>query len=193
MPSGWKMAASYASHSRAADSTSVLSTICRSNVDRLMTLSTSAVAVCCCSDSRSSLSSRALSIAMTAWAAKFFTNSICLSLKGRTSWRYIAKTPAARSSRIIGTHSTVRAPPNFAIASSGCSVRISVTWTTFLVLATLVRVGDAESGRTGSLPAVQRMLPGRCTWRLAGTRHPQAIPDCQTPQRKFARHLPALH
>ena len=28
-----------------------LSTVCRSNVERLMTLSTSAVAVCCCSDS----------------------------------------------------------------------------------------------------------------------------------------------
>ena len=36
-----------------------------------MTLSTSAVAVCCCSDSRSSLSSRVFSMAMTAWAAKF--------------------------------------------------------------------------------------------------------------------------
>jgi len=32
-----------------------------------MTLSTSAVAVCCCSDSRSSLSSRAFSMAMTAY------------------------------------------------------------------------------------------------------------------------------
>ena len=32
----------------AADSTSVSSTVCRSNVERLMTLSTSAVAVCCC-------------------------------------------------------------------------------------------------------------------------------------------------
>ena len=40
-----------ASHSRAADSTSVSSTVCRSKVERLMTLSTSAVAVCCCSDS----------------------------------------------------------------------------------------------------------------------------------------------
>ena len=38
----------------------------RSNVERLMTLSTSAVAVCCCSDSRSSLSSRVFSMAMTA-------------------------------------------------------------------------------------------------------------------------------
>ena len=32
-----------------------------------MTLSTSAVAVCCCRDSRSSLSSRVFSMAMTAW------------------------------------------------------------------------------------------------------------------------------
>ena len=60
-----------ASQSRAADSTSVCSTVCRSKVERLMTLSTSAVAVCCCSDSRSSLSSRVFSIAMTACAAKF--------------------------------------------------------------------------------------------------------------------------
>ena len=60
-----------ASHSRAADSTSVCSTVCRSKVERLMTLSTSAVAVCCCSDSRSSLSRRVFSMAMTAWAAKF--------------------------------------------------------------------------------------------------------------------------
>ena len=36
---------------------------------------------------RSSLSSRVFSMAMTAWAAKFLTSSICLSVKGRTSWR----------------------------------------------------------------------------------------------------------
>ena len=40
-----------ASHSRAANSNSVLRTACRSKVERLMTLSTSAVAVCCCSNS----------------------------------------------------------------------------------------------------------------------------------------------
>ena len=39
------------------------------------------------SDSRSSLSRRVFSIAMTAWAAKFVSNSICLSLNGRTSLR----------------------------------------------------------------------------------------------------------
>jgi hypothetical protein len=76
-----------ASHSRAADSTRVSSTDCRSNVDRLMTFRTSAVAVFCWSDSRSSFSNLVFSMAMTAWAAKFLTNSICLSLNGRTSWR----------------------------------------------------------------------------------------------------------
>src|SRR5262245_44094030 len=45
-----------------------------------MTFSTSAVAVCRSSDPRSSLSSRVFSIAMTAWAAKFWTSSICLSV-----------------------------------------------------------------------------------------------------------------
>ena len=53
-----------------------------------MTLSTSDVAVCCSQRLvRSSLSSRVFSMAMTAWAAKFCTSSICLSVNGRTSWR----------------------------------------------------------------------------------------------------------
>ena len=55
--------------------------------DELMTLSTSDVAVCCSSVSRSSLSSRVFSMAMTACAAKFVTSSICFSVNGRTSWR----------------------------------------------------------------------------------------------------------
>src|SRR5262245_12663267 len=59
-------------HRRAADATSLSSTACRSKVERLMTLSTSAVAVCCCSDSRSSLSSRVFSMAMTACAGEVF-------------------------------------------------------------------------------------------------------------------------
>ena len=37
------------------------------------------------SDSRSSLSSRVFSMAMTAWFGEIRTSSICLSLKGRTS------------------------------------------------------------------------------------------------------------
>ena len=36
---------------------------------------------------RSSLSSRAFSMAMTAWAAKFVSSSICLSVNERTSFR----------------------------------------------------------------------------------------------------------
>src|SRR6516162_10734457 len=51
------MPAISASHRCAADSTSVSSTVCRSKVERLMTLSTSVVAACCC---RASLSSRAI-------------------------------------------------------------------------------------------------------------------------------------
>jgi hypothetical protein len=58
-----------------------------------ITPSTSDVAVCCSSASerssvrcRSSLSRRVFSMAITAWAAKFVKSSICLSVKGRTSW-----------------------------------------------------------------------------------------------------------
>ena len=55
-----------------------------------MTSSTSAVAVCCCSNSVRSRAQLQLveqprfSMAMTAWSAKFFTSSICLSVNGRT-------------------------------------------------------------------------------------------------------------
>src|SRR6266404_5142160 len=45
------MAAMSALHNRAADSLSVSSTFCRSNVERLITFSTSALAVCCRKDS----------------------------------------------------------------------------------------------------------------------------------------------
>jgi len=73
-----------ARQSRAAEPTSVSNTVCRSKVERLMTLSTSAVAVCRSNDCRSSVSSRAFSMAMTAWSANVATNSICLSVKGAT-------------------------------------------------------------------------------------------------------------
>src|SRR5215813_9502976 len=39
-----------ASHRRAADSVKVSNTVCRSKVERLINLSTSAVPVCCCKD-----------------------------------------------------------------------------------------------------------------------------------------------
>ena len=50
-PSAARSHAMSASHSRAADLISVSSTVCRSKVERLITFSTSAVAVCCWSDS----------------------------------------------------------------------------------------------------------------------------------------------
>ncbi len=58
----------------------------------LMTCSTSEVAVCCSSASerssvrwRNSPSRRVFSMAITAWAAKLVTSSICFSLNGCTS------------------------------------------------------------------------------------------------------------
>ena len=72
-------------------------------------LSTSAVAVCCCRDSRSSLSSRVFWMAMTACAAKFFNSSICLSVNGCTSCRKITIAPTSASSLSSGMAIMVRA------------------------------------------------------------------------------------
>ena len=77
----------FASQMRVAFSNMARNTGSSSPGELEMTLNTSDVAVCCSSDCRNSLSSRVFSMAMTAWAAKFFTRSICLSVKGRTSWR----------------------------------------------------------------------------------------------------------
>src|SRR6516162_6345447 len=87
-----------APQSRAAVSTTVSSTGCTSAVERLITLSTSLVAVWYSNDSsrsdvrsRNSLRSRAFSIAITACAAKFCNSAICLSVNGRTSCRKFVK------------------------------------------------------------------------------------------------------
>ena len=72
-PSRRQMMPSDAPQSACADSVSVVSTDFRSKAERLMTFSTSAVAVCCCRDSlkssvrwRNSLSRRVFSMAITA-------------------------------------------------------------------------------------------------------------------------------
>ena len=49
-------------------------------------------------------------MAMTAWAAKFVTSSICLSVNGRTSCRKIVIAPSNSLSFSIGTMNSVRAP-----------------------------------------------------------------------------------
>src|ERR1700730_1136075 len=74
---------------RTAFSNMAAKTGSRSPGELLITCSTSDVAVCCSSNSlrsvvrwRSSLSSRAFSIAMTACAAKLVTSAICFSVKG---------------------------------------------------------------------------------------------------------------
>ena len=73
-----------------------------------MTLSTSAVAVCCSNASRVSVISRVFSIAMTAWSAKVRTSSICRSVNGSTRWRASLITPIGSPSRSSGTPSSVR-------------------------------------------------------------------------------------
>src|SRR6516164_2285171 len=51
---------------------------------------------------------RTFSIAIAAWSAKVVTNSICLSVNGRTSERVKIRTPIATFSRRIGTQRIVR-------------------------------------------------------------------------------------
>ena len=89
--------------------------------DDEITARMSAVAVCCSNASerssvrwRSSLSSRAFSMAITAWEAKVSSNSICSSEKGRTSIRRIRIAPIGTPSRNSGLASVVRWPSRLA-------------------------------------------------------------------------------
>jgi hypothetical protein len=117
----------------------VPSTVCRSNVERLITFSTSAVAVCCCSDSRSSFSSRVFSMAMTAWLAKLVNSAICLSLNGRGRgrtktgrlWVYTRDDPPwggpdPPGSRLL-VQSRSRSDPPHDVASRGQPLEPSIT------------------------------------------------------------------
>src|SRR6516164_8487345 len=115
-----------APQSRAAVSITVSSTGCTSAVERLMTLSTSLVAVWYSSDSSrsrvracSSPSSRAFSIAMTACAAKFWRSAICLSVNGLISVRYTVKAPSNALSLRKAMQAKLRAAPNSTSARAG--------------------------------------------------------------------------
>ena len=86
--------------------------------ERLMTLSTSLVAVwysrdSCNSRVRACTSSnrRAFSMAITAWSANVETSSICLSVNGRGSLRPRAMAPIGTPSRSSGTPMRERNPP----------------------------------------------------------------------------------
>ena len=109
-----------AKHTRAADSTSVSRTACRLKGERLITLSTSDVAVCCSSASVSSrvrvctaLNNLAFSIAIAAWSANVVANSICLSVNGRTVLRCKLIAPIGTPFLSSGTPRSVRNPPIF--------------------------------------------------------------------------------
>src|SRR5215831_17370181 len=84
------MAESYAPHSCPADSTSVFSTACRSKVERLRTLSMSAVAVWCSSATESS-AVRSPTTFSSCWAAcsrsaNNRSSAIALSRNTSTAW-----------------------------------------------------------------------------------------------------------
>ena len=83
-----------------------------------MTLSTSAVAVCCCKNSVSSRvrafsasNRRPFSIAITAWSAKVFSKSMCPWAKRPDSLRVMTIAPIGAPSRNIGTARMLRHPP----------------------------------------------------------------------------------
>ena len=69
-----------------------------------MTLSTSAVAVCCSSASLVSLNRRTFSIAITAWSAKVCASAISWSSKSPVVARRIVMQPIALPSRSSGTN-----------------------------------------------------------------------------------------
>ena len=82
-----KIAHRSASQNRGARRPHLSGPAARRSANCEMTRRISAVAVCCSSASRCSVNRRAFSIVMTAWAAKPCRSAICLSVKGRTSWR----------------------------------------------------------------------------------------------------------
>jgi hypothetical protein len=82
-----------------------------------MTRRISAVAVCCSSDSLSSVlrassswKRRTFSIAITACAANVSRSLICLSVKGRTSSRRTIMAPSGTPSRMSGVTRAARCP-----------------------------------------------------------------------------------
>ena len=97
-------------------STSVSRTVLRSTEERLMILSTSAVAVCCCSDSVRSRVLACTSLEQPDVAdrdhgligERSAASAICLSLNGCTSMRRSEIAPMLSPSRSNGTLRTVR-------------------------------------------------------------------------------------
>ena len=101
-------------------------------MDRPITLSSSLVAVCCSSDTRSSplrasspVNRRTFSMAITAWSAKVWSKAICASEKGRgVPHRWTVMAPMGTPSRVMGTETRLQRPTvsrNAASVYSGSS------------------------------------------------------------------------
>jgi hypothetical protein len=102
-----------------------------------MTFSTSAVAVCCCSDSRSSLSKRVFSMAMTGLGGEVLHQCDLLLGEGQNLLAVDAD-DADQLVRLDQRH--VRAPPNLVIDDSGSTTAMSATWAACMVSSRWVSV-----------------------------------------------------
>ena len=129
-----------------------------------MTRSTSDVAVCCSSDSlrspvrwRSSLSSRVFSMAMTAWAAKLCSSSICLSAKGRTLWRQERN----RTDELVFPSARERTAGPYATKFDGGNDRRVAPLNVRLLSRKIARVNQ----RLGIQHAAHRVICRRVQWR----------------------------
>ncbi len=107
-PSNRNTLAKRASQRRTALRAMQSNTGCTFDGELAMTLKISAVAVCRSSASLVSLNKRTFSIAITACSAKVFSNSICVSGKGRAAARKMLIAPTGCPSRSIGTDRTLR-------------------------------------------------------------------------------------
>ena len=83
---------------------------CTSVGDCEITVRISAVAVCCSSDSRSSVNKRTFSMAITACAAKLSRSAISYGARGSGSMRATQNWPRCRPSVRSGTLATSAAP-----------------------------------------------------------------------------------
>ena len=113
------------SHSRTALRTMASNTGWTSVGELEMTRRISPVAVCCSSDSvssrfraSSSWNSRTFSIAITAWSAKVWSSSICLSREGRHLASSDVIAPIGLPSRSMGTARAVRNPARYRAGSA---------------------------------------------------------------------------
>ena len=100
-----------------------------------------------------SLNSRTVSIAITAWSAKVEISSICLALNGRAASRVSVMTPIGTPSRSSGTPSMARKLPTLLASGQWYSVSAATSGMWMMRRSSAVRPTSGVAAR--------RDLPGR--------------------------------